>query len=45
MNNLVNPPEKITPVDPVEEEEKDSIKTLADPGQDADEEEDYNLEY
>ena len=50
VNNLVNPPEKNTLEDPTKEEdegkeERVSIKTLADPGQDTDEEEDNYLEY
>ena len=45
MNNLVNPLEKTTTEDPAEEENKDSIKTLADPGQDTDEVEDNYPEH
>ena len=45
MNSLVTLLEKNTPDGPTEEEEKDSVKTLADAGQDTDEEEDYYLEY
>ena len=39
INNLINSLEKNTPEDPMEEE-KDSIKTLTDPGQDIGEEKD-----
>ena len=47
VDNLVNPMEKNTPEDlsEEEEEEKVSINTQTDPGQDADEEEDYYLDY
>ena len=46
--NLVNPLERNIPEDPTEEEEEEemvSTKTQAGPGQDADKEEDYYLDY